>query len=222
MISAGRDRLSRPRSRRAEWIADAIVHVIGVTFGLIACIVLIVVTPPDASPQLLVSLGSYAVGLLAMLGCSALYHLSGNHARRNLFRRLDHAAIFVMIAGTYTPFLLIVIGGTWGAGLLVFVWTVAAVGVLLKMIDPGCLQPLSTAVYLLLGWTILVAYDPLLAAVSLSGIVLLAAGGLLYSVGVVFYLWTRLPYHRAVWHAFVLIAAGFHYAAVLGEVVVPA
>lgn len=211
----------RPQDNRSERIADAIVHAIGVTLGLFACIALVVATPRNAGLPLLVSLGCYASGLVAMLSCSALYNTSSNDARRGLFRRLDHAAIFVMIAGTYTPFLLIAIGGTWGAGLLVFVWAVAAGGVVLKLLDPERFQPLSVAVYLLLGWTIVVAHDPLLAAVSLPGLVLLATGGLLYSVGVVFHLWTRLPYHRAIWHAFVLTGASVHYAAVLGEVVVP-
>jgi hemolysin III len=142
-----------------------------------------------------------------MLGCSALYNLAGDGPRRGHWRRLDHAAIFVMIAGTYTPFLAIAIGGGWGTGLLVFVWTVTAAGVVLKLLHPGWLEPLSIAAYLLLGWTIRVAIDHLIAAVSLRAFVLLAAGGILYSVGVVFYRWDRLPYQKALWHGFVLTAA---------------
>ena len=142
----------------------------------------------------LVSLAVYGAGLLAMLGCSALYNTARPGPRKELWRRLDHAAIFVMIAGTYTPFAAIAIGGAWGTGLLVFVWTVAAAGVVLKLLDPGRFETLSIAAYLLLGWTILVAIDPLIAAVSLRAFVLLAAGGILYSAGILFYRWDRLPY----------------------------
>jgi hemolysin III len=120
-----------------------------------------------------------------------------------------------MIAGTYTPFLAIAIGGGWGTGLLVFVWTVATAGVVLKLLHPGWLETLSIAAYLLLGWTILVAIDRLITAVSLPALILLAAGGILYSIGVLFYRWHRLPYQRAIWHGFVLAAAACHYFAIL-------
>jgi hemolysin III len=120
-----------------------------------------------------------------------------------------------MIAGTYTPFLTIAIAGGWGVGLLIFVWTVAAAGVVLKLLHPGWLETLSIAAYLLLGWTILVAIDRLIAALSLPALILLAAGGILYSVGVLFYQWDRLPYQRAIWHGFVLAAAACHYFAIL-------
>jgi hemolysin III len=165
-----------------------------------------------------VSLAVYGAGLLAMLGCSALYNIAGHGPRKALWRRLDHAAIFVMIAGTYTPFAAIAIGGAWGRGLLVFVWTVAAAGVLLKLLQPGRLETLSIATYLLLGWTILVAIDHLIAAVSVPAFVLLAAGGVLYSAGILFYRWDRLPYNRAVWPGFVLTAAACQYFAILDVV----
>ena len=150
-----------------------------------------------------------------MLGCSALYNLASDRPRKALWRRLDHAAIFVMIAGTYTPFAVVAIGGAWGTGLLVFVWTVAAAGVVLKLLDPGRFETLSIAAYLSLGWTIIVAIDHLIAAVSLRAFVLLAAAGFLYSAGVLFYRWHRLPYQRAIWHGFVLTAAACQYFAIL-------
>jgi hemolysin III len=207
-----------PRYGRSEWVADGLIHVVGLVAGLAACVVLAGVALPQADPKLLASLGLYAAGLLTMLGCSALYNLTSDGAWKSRFQRLDHAAIFVMIAGTYTPFVLVAIGGSWGVGLLVFVWLVAAGGVALKLLYPPRFEGISTAVYLLLGWTVVVAIDPLFDAVSRPGIVLLTAGGLLYSLGVVFHLWTRLPYHNAIWHGFVLAAAACHYAAVLGEV----
>jgi hemolysin III len=201
--------------RRPERRADAIVHLVGVTLGLAACAVLMIVAWPMEDAATCLSLAVYVMALLGILGCSALYNLANDGPRSGLWRRLDHAAIFVMIAGTYTPFLAIAIGGGWGAGLLIFVWTSAVAGVVLKLLHPGWLETLSIAAYLLLGWTILVAIDRLIAAVSLRALILLAAGGVLYSIGVIFHRWDRLPYQRPIWHGFVLAAAACHYFAVL-------
>ena len=200
---------------RSERRADAMVHVIGVTCGLAACVAFAIVALPGADPAVVVSLAVYGAGLLAMLGCSALCNTARPGPLKELWRRLDHAAIFVMIAGTYTPFAAIAIGGAWGTGLLVFVWTVAAAGVVLKLLHLERLETLSNAAYLLLGWTILVAIDRLIAAVSVPAFVLLVAGGVLYSVGILFYRRERLPYSRAVWHGFVLAAAACQYFAIL-------
>ena len=211
-----------PSYTPAERRADAVVHAVGLALGLAACVALAAAAlpRPDAGPRLLVGLGLYAAGLLAMLACSALYNLAGTAApaRKRLLRRLDHAAIFLMIAGTYTPFALVAIGGAWGAGLLAFVWAVAAGGVAAELLGLRRGERLAVAAYLLLGWSILPALGPLAAAVSPVGVALLAAGGVLYSVGTVFHLWRGLPFQNAVWHGFVLAAAACHYAAVLREV----
>ncbi len=207
-----------PRYSRAERIADAVVHSLGLVFGLAGCISLAIAAWPRNDVLLHLALALYGLGLLAMLGCSALYNLS-NHGRwKVIFRRLDHAAIFVMIAGTYTPFTIVVLGDAVGLGLLAFVWTVALAGVVLKLFWPHRLDRLSVAAYLLLGWSIVVAAGPLWGAVSAAGLGLLLAGGLLYSLGVVFHLWNRLPYQNAIWHAFVLAAAACHFTAVFSEV----
>jgi hemolysin III len=222
-LSAGDTSACVPSPRlesRSERRVDAMVHVVGLTLGPVASVVLAMVALPGGASTVLVSLAVYGAGLLAMLGCSALYNIGGDGPRKAFWRRLDHAAIFVMIAGTYTPFLAIAIGGAWGTGLLVFVWTVAAVGVVLKLLHPGWPEALSSAAYLLLGWTILVAIDRLLAAVSLPALILLAAGGILYSVGILFCQWERLPYQKPIWHGFVLTAAACHYFAILDVVAV--
>jgi hemolysin III len=207
---------------RAERIADAIIHAIAVSFGFAACAALALIALPSADFLLLFALGLYGVGLISMLTCSALYNVTDKEIWKGVFRRLDHATIFVMIAGTYTPFALIAIGGAWGMGLAIFVWVAALGGVLLKLLYPWRYERLSVAAYLVLGWSVLVAVDPLLAQVSTPGIILLATGGLLYSLGVVFHLWTRLPYHNAIWHSFVLAAVACHFAAVLSEIAIAA
>ena len=209
-----------PRHTPAEWRADAAVHALGLTLGSAGCVALAVMAPPRAGDPLRVAaLVAYAIGLLAMLGCSALYNLTPEGGRKRLFRRLDHAAILLMIAGSYAPFALVRIAGTWGTGLLAFVWTVAGTGIAVELLGLGRHDGRSVAAYLLLGWSVLAVLGPLSAAVSPAGLALLVAGGVLYSVGVAFHLWTRLPYHNVVWHGFVLAAAACHYAAVLREVV---
>lgn len=209
----------RPISR-AEWIADVVVHLLGLAFavGAVTTLAVLLSLRPDLPRG--ISLGLYALGLVAMLGCSALYHMTSHAHWKALFRRFDHAAIFVMIAGSYTPFALMVIGGIWGWALLGFVWGIALAGVALKLLYPLRFDKLSVAAYLLLGWTVLAALQPLVDAASLAGLVLLLTGGGLYSLGVVFHLWERLPFQNAIWHVFVLAAAACHFAAILVDVAI--
>jgi hemolysin III len=211
-----------PSYSPAERRADAAVHAAGLALGLAGCAGLVAAATarPDAGLRLLAGLGLYAAGLVAMLACSALYNLTDETvpARKRLLLRLDRAAIFAAIAGTYTPFLLVAVGGARGLGLLALVWVVAAGGIAVELLGLRRSERLSVAAYLLLGWSVVAVLGPLSAAVSPPGVALLAAGGVLYSVGVVFHLWRGLPFQNAVWHGFVLAAAACHYAAVLREV----
>lgn len=205
---------------RAEYLADAAVHLVGLAFGVGACVTLGILAVLQPEWPRLVGLGIYGLGLLAMLGCSALYNMTHHIAWKARFRRLDHAAIFVMIAGSYTPLSLVVIGGSWGYGLLAFVWAVALAGVVMKLCFPLRFEGLSVLAYLLLGWTVVVAFRPLLDGASTAGLVLLIAGGGLYSLGVIFHLWERLPYQTAIWHVFVLAASACHFSAILVDVAI--
>jgi hemolysin III len=208
-----------PNYRRGERIADRCVHYAGLVAGPVGAVVLIVAAAERERALTIVSVAIYGVGLLGMLGASALYNLAQPSRRKEWFRRLDHAAIFLMIAGSYTPFTLVRMGGGWGHGIAIFVWLVAVTGIALKLLYPHRIERLSILLYLALGWAILVAIGPLLDAVPLPAIVMLGIGGLLYSIGVVFHLWHRLPYHNAIWHAFVLAATGCQWVAVLDGVV---
>lgn len=204
----------------SELMADMVLHILGLGFVFGALVALAAVALPSADPEVLVGLAVYVGGMISMFGCSALYNLTRDPARRTLFRRFDHAAIFLMIAGSYTPFALTAIGGDWGHGLLIFVWSVALIGAGVKLAMPGRFERASIVAYLLLGWTIAVAIEPLLDAVSVAGLVLLLTGGVLYSAGVVFHLWERLPYQTAIWHGCVLAAAACHFAAVVHDVAI--
>jgi hemolysin III len=209
-----------PTYSRGEIMADAAAHVLGLLFGLVATIALIVTASNHGQGLLLAGAGLYGLGLLAMLTCSAGYNLWPPSPTKELWRRFDHAAIFIMIAGTYTPLLLNRVGGEWGFGLLGFVWIVALIGAVMKIAFPRRWESLTIGMYLGLGWSIIFAIDPLMQAISTDNLILIAAGGVIYSIGVVFHLWERLPYQNAIWHWLVLIAAACHYIAVLNEVAI--
>jgi hemolysin III len=204
---------------RGEQIADRSIHLAGLVAGLVGSVALVAAAAERARALMIVSVAIYGIGLVCMIGASALYNFAAPSRRKEWFRRLDHAAIFLMIAGTYTPFALVRMGGAWGLGIAGFVWLVAIAGIALKLLHPHRLEGISTGIYLALGWVIVVAFGQLFAAVPPSAVTLIVIGGLLYSFGVVFHLWKRLPYHNAIWHGFVLGAAGCHWVAVLDGVV---
>jgi hemolysin III len=211
-----------PSYTKGEVWADTAAHVLGLLFGLVATAALLFTA--SQHDQLLLILGAslYGLGLLAMLACSAAYNLWPPSPTKEWLRRVDHAAIFVMIAGTYTPFLLNRVGGDWGYGLLSFVWAVAIVGAIMKLVFPRRWESITIGLYIGLGWSILLAINPLIQAISYDSLVLIAVGGVIYSIGVVFHLWERLPYQNAIWHWLVLSAAVCHYIAVFNEVAVAA
>ena len=157
----------------------------------------------------------FGAALVLLYGTSTLYHAVEQPRAKGVLRALDHSAIFILIAGTYTPFTLVSLRGPWGWSLFAVVWGLAVAGIALRLALRRRPTGLFVALYLGMGWCVVVAAKPLVAAVPPGGIALLAAGGLAYSGGVAFYLWRRLPYHHAVWHAFVLAGSAFHYAAVL-------
>jgi hemolysin III len=198
-----------------ERLADGTIHVIGVAASVAALIALLVIGIGTDTPLWVLALAIYGVALVATFSCSAGYHLVVRPKVKEVFRRLDHAAIFLMIAGTYTPFVLIKMNHAWGLGLLAVVWTMAAIGIAIKLFAPRFLDGLSTALYLVQGWAVLAAWEPLQSALPGGVLILLVVGGVLYTVGVVFHLWNRLPYQNAIWHGFVLMAASCHYAAVI-------
>jgi hemolysin III len=199
---------------RAEIVADGIVHAIGVGLGLVGAVILLFIARPAVDGTIL-PVAVYLGGLLAVLGFSAAYNLWPVSRIKWLLRRFDHAAIFVLIAATYTPFLAEPQSGFAGLGLLAFVWVTALLGASVKLLFPGRFDRWTIALYLLLGWSGVIGDLPLVAALPRPILWLLAAGGLFYSAGVAFHLWEKLRFQNAIWHAFVVVAACCHYAAVL-------
>ena len=167
----------------------------------------------------LIPIAVYAVCLVAMLGCSAAYHLAAPSPRRAVLRRIDQAMIFLMIAGTYTPFTADRLTGSWSTSFTAGIWILAMAGAAAQLAMPQRIKGISIALYLALGWVWLIAARPIFAALDMQTLVLLGAGGTLYTVGTIFHLWHRLPFQNAVWHGFVVWAACCHYAAVFYGVV---
>jgi hemolysin III len=207
-----------PSYTEAEVFADRCVHAVGVTTGFIAAITLIISALKHLPTGAATAVVIYALGMLAMFCFSAAYNLSRG-PKRWLWRRCDHAAIFIKIAATYTPFAVVKMGGTTGIALLAAVWGIALAGVAAKLIAPHRVASVSTLWYLAQGWTCVLTIQPLLSALSPTAFVLLLAGGGLYTVGVAFHLSERLAYHNAIWHGFVLVASACHFAAVMDAVV---
>jgi len=200
---------------RVELIADGIVHAIGVSLGVAGAIVIVIVAANSAHATDMPSIVIYTIGLLSMLGFSAAYNTWPISHAKWVLRRFDHSAIYVMIAGTYTPFIGQMKGDFVSIGLLIGVWLTAVVGVTLKLLLPGRFDRLAVVLYLILGWSGAVLYEPAAADLPNLSIWLLAAGGALYSAGVVFHGWRSLRFQNAIWHGFVLVAACCHYSSIL-------
>jgi hemolysin III len=200
---------------RAELIADGVVHGIGVFGGLVAATVLIVLTAIYATPLEVAVVSVYVAGLLAMLVLSATYNLWPVSRAKWILRRFDHSAIYVLIAATYTPFIMQVKDSVFAIALLVGVWCVAIVGIVLKLSLPGRFDRLSVGLYLAMGWSGFMLYDAVVAALPAMALWFVIVGGALYSLGVIFHAWQRLRFQNAIWHSFVLLGAACHYTAVL-------
>src|ERR1700716_3630533 len=200
---------------RREIIADGVIHVIGICFGVIGAVIIIFVASHSTTMVAIASVLIYAAALVAMLGFSAAYNMWPVSPTKWFLRRFDHSAIYLLIAGTYTPFIVQMKDGFASGGLLTGVWLTAGFGVVLKLVLPGRFDGIAVVLYLLLGWSGVMAYESVFASLPSLTFWLLAAGGMLYSMGVIFHLWRSLRFQNAIWHAFVLLAAVCHYTAVL-------
>jgi hemolysin III len=199
---------------RAELIADGVVHIFGVCFGLVAATALIVLTAVYATAVDIAAVSIYVAGLLAMLVLSATYNLWPVSRAKWVLRRFDHSAIYMLIAATYTPFILEMKDSVFALALLIGVWCVAAFGIALKLAWPGRFDRLATGLYLVLGWSGIMLYNSIGSLPTLA-LWLVLAGGALYSLGVIFHAWRRLRFQNVIWHCFVLLGAACHYTAVM-------
>ena len=200
---------------RTELIADGVVHGIGILAGVIAATVLVVLTAVYASALDIVAVSIYVAGLLSMLVLSATYNLWPVSPTKWVLRRFDHSAIYMLIAATYTPFIMELKDSVLAIAVLIGVWCVAIFGIVLKLGWPGRFDRLSVGLYLALGWSGLMLYGSVVAALPKMALWFVLAGGALYSLGVIFHSWRRLRFQNVIWHSFVLLGAACHYTAVL-------
>jgi hemolysin III len=212
--------MREPRSwSLGEEVAHSVTHGIGLLAAVAGLVVLVIMAAATGDAWRITACAIYASTLVLLYASSTLYHaLSATRARR-VFRVLDHSAIFLLIAGTYTPFALVSLRGPWGWTLLGIVWGLALLGIAAKVVFGARWPIISTALYICMGWVVLVAARPLVERVPPGAIALLVAGGLAYTGGVAFYAWTRLRYGHAIWHLFVIAGSVCHYLAVVLYVV---
>ena len=205
------DRSDLCDSHREE-VASLVTHALGVVFSVVALVLMVMVAAGDA-----LKVGSavvFGVSLVMLYGSSTLYHFFTSPPWKERFQTLDHICIYLLIAGSYTPFTLVTLRGAWGWSLFGAVWAMALGGVLLKTLWKGRKDHwLSTALYLLMGWLIVIALVPLWKNLPGGGLALLAAGGLAYTAGVGFFAWRSLPFNHAIWHLFVLCGSICHVCA---------
>ncbi len=198
----------------AELLADGIVHALALLAGLIAFPLLLFHGLQTAGPGTFAALTVYAAGFFLMWGFSLAYNMTPPSALKWLLRRFDHSMIYVMIAGTYTAVIPHLDSPAWAWTLGTVVWTGAALGILVKVALPGRYDRLAILAYVMLGWVGVIAAGPVMAALPTASLWLLVAGGVTYVAGVGFYVWERLQFQNAIWHLFVAIAAGLHFAAI--------
>jgi len=204
-----------------EEIAHSVSHGIGALLGVVGLIVMLWLAFECGDVWHVVSVSIYGASMILLYSASTLYHALTNPRAKRFFQLMDHAAIFLLIAGTYTPFLLVNLRGPWGWTLFIIIWSIALGGVLLEILKKERVKWLSLSLYLGLGWMALVAVKPMLELVNTTGLLLLLVGGLLYSLGVIFYVRKQMVYHHAIWHVFVLAASIAHYFAVIYGVILP-
>jgi len=198
-----------------EEIAHTFIHGIGLLLSIGGLMVMLASASRYKDACYTLSVSIYGATLILLYTTSTLYHGIAHAKAKPVLQRLDHAAIFLLIAGTYTPFTLVSLRGNWGWTLFGLVWCIAIAGAALELLSKKRYKRLSISLYLGLGWLVLVAIKPMLQSVATDGLLLLLAGGLCYSLGVIFYVWRTLTYHHAIWHLFVLAGSTLHFFSVL-------
>lgn len=198
-----------------EEIANSITHGIGVVFGIVGLIFLLLkAVAYQADTTTYISMTVYGISIILLFTASTLYHSIPNKRARRALKTFDHCAIYLLIAGTYTPFLLVSLRTPLAVGLMAIIWLIALLGVIFKLVFVYRFEKLSLVTYLTMGWLSLIVIYQLAMHLDITGLVLLAVGGVIYSLGVIFYVSKRIQYNHAIWHIFVLAGCICHYLAI--------
>jgi hemolysin III len=208
-----------PQYSLREEIANAVTHGFGIIFAIAALAIMTAFATLNGDAFHVTSCAIFGGAMVLCYTASTLYHGIPIEKAKQVLRALDHSAIFLLIAGTYTPFMLVNLRGPWGWSLLAVIWSLAIGGIVMRLMLRGRRHGLVVAFYVAMGWVVVVALQPMLEHVAGGGMALLGAGGIAYTGGVVFYKWKRLPYNHAIWHGFVLLGSALHFFAVLFYVI---
>ncbi len=206
---------SQTKPNLGEEIANSITHGIGAGLSVAGLTLLVVFASIYGDVWRVVSFSIYGSTLILLYLASTLYHSFQNPRVKRVFKIIDHAAIYLLIAGTYTPILLVNMRGAWGWTLFVVIWGLTLAGIVLKIFFIHRFKKLSTVIYVLMGWLCIVAIKEMIATIPPGGLAWLIAGGITYTLGVIFYVWHKLPYNHAIWHLFVLGGSICHFFAIL-------
>ena len=197
-----------------EEIANSITHGIGVILAIIGLVAMVITAAANGTASHIVSASIFGATMILLYLASTLYHSFQQKRIKQVLKTLDHSAIFLLIAGTYTPFAIVSLRGPWGWSLFGTIWGLALAGIIIQLTPLAKIKILSVGLYLAMGWVAIIAAKPMIAALNLSGFMLLLLGGITYSIGVIFYVWKKLPYGHAIWHLFVLGGSVLHFFSV--------
>ena len=208
---------NRKKARQAifEEIANSISHGLGFILSIVALTFLVVYSCKDNDPWKIIAFSIYGSSLSILYLFSTLYHSFSNSRIKAIFRRLDHAAIYLLIAGTYTPFILISLRETWVIYLFPVVWSMAIIGIYIKIFYIHRYERLTLLYYIIMGWMALIAVKPLFNSIPIESFFYIMLGGVAYTTGIIFYTWHKLPYNHTIWHGFVLVGSFSHFMGML-------
>ena len=211
--------ISTPQYSQREELANVLTHGMGALLAISAMVLLIVFSSLNGDAYHIVSSVVFGTCMLLLYTMSTLYHMVKKEKIKRIFRLLDHSSIFLLIAGTYTPFTLVTLNGKWGWTLFGLVWGLAVAGIIVEVATKQKYKKISLALYIGMGWLIIIAIKPLLHTIPTGGLMLLVSGGLCYTLGILFYIWKSLAGNHAIWHLFVLGGSTLHFFAVFFYVI---
>ncbi len=211
--------ITLPNYRLSEEIAHSITHGIGIVLAIAALVIMTAFAAIFGTALHIVGCSIFGATMIILYTSSTLYHGIQNEKAKKVLRVFDHSAIFLLIAGTYTPFTLVSLKGAWGWIFFGLIWGLAVFGILLQTLSKLRFEMLSLILYIAMGWLGVVAFKPMITILPTAGLIFLIAGGLLYTSGIIFYVWDRLPFNHAIWHVFVLGGSVSHFFAVMFTVI---
>ncbi len=205
----------KPQYSQSEELANSLTHGVGMLLGIVGLILLLVrALEQQADALTITSMAIYGSSIIVLFLASTLYHAIPHPKAKRWLKTFDHCAIYLLIAGSYTPFLLVSLRTSLAIGLMIVIWTIALIGILMKVAFIHRFKRLSLTTYLVMGWLSLIVIYQLAITLEIGGLTLLAVGGLIYSLGVIFYVSKRIPFNHAIWHGFVLAGCVCHFFAI--------